>query len=192
MTTLTKNLTCGFRRLAKKPGFPGIALVVAIMAALAFLGWVRISIVHTPEEIRDGFTIERACQFGKEIELVATKGDVVRLTYPENASGRSEFFLLPKADTLEWRFPYRTFGVQKCSTGGRRYELAKTNFFGIKGAAALVRLKVSEGPDNRVTIRFLLDDRRKLEPDMLEHMRRRAQERVLQREEESGGADDRR
>ena len=128
---------------------------LAFLAVFTFLGCEQASTSQSLEEIRGSVTIERPCQYGTETELVAKKGDIVRLTFPENPSGRREFILLPKADTLEWRFPYKAYGIQECSTGGRRYEHSKDRFFGIRGASVLVNLKVLEGADDEVTITFL-------------------------------------
>ncbi len=62
-----------------------------LLTAFVSLGGVQPSPAQTLEEPEDSVTIERPCRYGEEIEVVAKKGDIVRLTFPENPSGRREF-----------------------------------------------------------------------------------------------------
>jgi len=153
------------------------------LCGLLFACLTQISAAESLEEVRSRVTIERPYEFGEEIELVVKKGDIVRLTLNENPSGRKEIFLFPKDDTLRWRFPSR-WGVERSgSVGGRYYERFKSSFFGM-GSGTTLNLRVSEGPDDKVTIKLLMDEQKKLRPRRLKQAREKGQKREEERREE--------
>ena len=105
---------------------------LAFLAVFTFLGCEQASTSQSLEEIRGSVTIERPCQYGTETELVAKKGDIVRLTFPENPSGRREFILLPKADTLEWHFLIKRTVYKNAQRGADATSTRKTDSSGLE------------------------------------------------------------
>ncbi len=153
-----------------------IGLVVHVSLLGFFLTCLaQSSIARTLEDVRSAVTIERPYEFGTEIEIVAKKGDVIRLTLNENPSGRKEIFLLPKDDYLGWRIPSK-WGVDHTSAGGASYDRHRERFLGLSFGTVL-NLRFSEGSDKMVTIKVLIDHTKKLEPRLLENMRESAQRR---------------
>ena len=107
--------------------------------------------IHSLKDVRNRVTIEHAYKFGTQIELVAKKGDVIRLMLNENPSGRKEIFLLPKDDALWWQIPSK-WGTDYCSVAGGSYSpKRKEHFFGLS-FDILVNVKALESADGMVTI----------------------------------------
>jgi len=149
--------------------------VPGLLCGLLFRCLTPVSGAESLEEVRSRVTIEQAYAFGTEIQLVARKGDIVRLALNENPTGRKEMFLLPKKDMLEWRLPSR-WNTGTCSIYSRTYgDSYLGSFFG-----TMLNLRCSEGPDDNVTIKLLINDGANLEPRSVELLR----EEVRKREEE--------
>jgi carboxyl-terminal processing protease len=133
-------------------------------------------------DLRSRTTVDKACEYGTEIELKVRQGDVVRLALKPNPSGIGEFFLLPLEDTLGWRFP-SCWGTDRGPSGGSRYENLRDSFIGL-GYEAMANLKVSQGRDKRVTIKVLVDDKKKFAARNRTHSLERAEERRKEKEEQ--------
>jgi carboxyl-terminal processing protease len=133
-------------------------------------------------DLRNRVTVERKCPYGSELTLSVKKGDVIRLQLEPNPSGRTEIFLFPREDSLGWFFPSR-WGAGKGASGGKRYPHLDDDSFGL-GYGIMLNLKVAEGPENKVSLKVLVDDAQKIIAQTAGQNLARSQERLRQQEEE--------
>ena len=136
--------------------------------------------VTSLKEIRSTVTVEQTYEFGTEMELVVKKGDVIRLVLNENPSGRKELFLLPKDDYLQWFIPSR-WGTGQYSAAGGSYNIVN-HFFGL-GSGMMFGVELLEAPDDTVTIKLQVDEKKKF-PMLIERMGERVIHRRKVKEEE--------
>lgn len=129
--------------------------LLTVFFVCLFTCMAQASRIHSLKEIRSSVTIEETYEFATEKELVIKKGDVVRLTLNENPSGKKEIFLLPKDDYLQLIIPSR-WGVDQFSGTGKNYIRFK-DFFLEMGPETLFNIKVSQGPNETVAIKLLMD-----------------------------------
>ena len=128
----------------------GFVLILMIL----FICLVKTGCASTLEEIRDSITKEYSYEFGTEMEIIAKKGDVIRVILNENPSGRKELFLLLMDDMFRWWFPmkYGTGGGR----GGRHYN-STDNFFGM-GFINTLYLNIIESTNDNIKIKVHMDN----------------------------------
>jgi carboxyl-terminal processing protease len=165
-------------------GFPAvIRFVISLIPAGVFcFGAAPTSFAQKASELRSRVTVERTCHYGTELDLLVKKGDIVRLKLDPNPSRRTEIFLCPQEDTLEWYFP-SPWGVERGARGGKHYVHLQDASFGLDSGTTL-NLKVAPRPENKVSNKVLFDDACKIGALSSRQNKDWAEEHLRKREEE--------